>query len=288
MGTPLKGIMGILYLVATPIGNLEDITLRALRVLREVSLVAAEDTRQTKKLLTHYGIDKPLISYYEHNKLSRLQVILSHLQEGDVALVSDAGTPGLNDPGYELVKSAIEHGFRVCPVPGPASPIAALVGSGLPTDAFLYLGYLPRKQKDRRERIAQIRDEPYTVLFLETPHRLRDSLKDLLDILGNRSAVIARELTKIHEEFLRGTLHDLIQHFDQTQPLGEFIILVAGASKLEKTWNEEQVLEVFQREFTGNISLKTFAEQIAQVSGWKKNDLYRLFLEQKKNQGTIK
>ncbi|WP_322510145.1 16S rRNA (cytidine(1402)-2'-O)-methyltransferase [Anaerolinea sp.] len=280
--------MGILYLVATPIGNLEDITLRALRVLREVSLVAAEDTRQTKKLLTHYGIDKPLISYYEHNKLSRLQVILSHLQEGDVALVSDAGTPGLNDPGYELVKSAIEHGFRVCPVPGPASPIAALVGSGLPTDAFLYLGYLPRKQKDRRERIAQIRDEPYTVLFLETPHRLRDSLKDLLDILGNRSAVIARELTKIHEEFLRGTLHDLIQHFDQTQPLGEFIILVAGASKLEKTWNEEQVLEVFQREFTGNISLKTFAEQIAQVSGWKKNDLYRLFLEQKKNQGTIK
>lgn len=280
--------MGILYLVATPIGNLEDITLRALRVLREVSLVAAEDTRQTKKLLTHYGIDKPLISYYEHNKLSRLQVILSHLQEGDVALVSDAGTPGLNDPGYELVKSAIEHGFRVYPVPGPASPIAALVGSGLPTDAFLYLGYLPRKQKDRRERIAQIRDEPYTVLFLETPHRLRDSLKDLLDILGNRSAVIARELTKIHEEFLRGTLHDLIQHFDQTEPLGEFIILVAGASKLEKTWNEEQVLEVFQREFTGNISLKTFAEQIAQVSGWKKNDLYRLFLEQKKNQGTIK
>lgn len=280
--------MGILYLVATPIGNLEDITLRALRVLREVSLVAAEDTRQTKKLLTHYGIDKPLISYYEHNKLSRLQVILSHLLEGDVALVSDAGTPGLNDPGYELVKSAIERGFRVCPVPGPASPIAALVGSGLPTDAFLYLGYLPRKQKDRRERIAQIRDEPYTVLFLETPHRLRDSLRDLLDILGNRSAVIARELTKIHEEFLRGTLHDLIQHFDQTEPLGEFIILVAGASKLEKTWNEEQVLEVFQREFTGNISLKTFAEQIAQVSGWKKNDLYRLFLEQKKNQGTIK
>ncbi|BAJ63442.1 16S rRNA (cytidine(1402)-2'-O)-methyltransferase [Anaerolinea thermophila] len=280
--------MGILYLVATPIGNLEDITLRALRVLREVSLVAAEDTRQTKKLLTHYGIDKPLISYYEHNKLSRLQVILSHLQEGDVALVSDAGTPGLNDPGYELVKSAIEHGFRVYPVPGPASPIAALVGSGLPTDAFLYLGYLPRKQKDRRERIAQIRDEPYTVLFLETPHRLRDSLKDLLDILGNRSAVIARELTKIHEEFLRGTLHDLIQHFDQTEPLGEFVVLVAGASKLEKTWNEEQVLEVFQREFTGNISLKTFAEQLAQVSGWKKNDLYRLFLEQKKNQGTIK
>lgn len=280
--------MGILYLVATPIGNLEDITLRALRVLREVSLVAAEDTRQTKKLLAHYGIDKPLISYYEHNKLSRLQAILSHLQEGDVALVSDAGTPGLNDPGYELVKSAIGRGFRVCPVPGPASPIAALVGSGLPTDAFLYLGYLPRKQKDRRERIAQIRDEPYTVLFLETPHRLRDSLKDLLDILGNRSAVIARELTKIHEEFLRGTLHDLIQYFDQTEPLGEFIILVAGASKLEKTWNEEQVLEVFQREFTGNISLKTFAEQIAQVSGWKKNDLYRLFLEQKKNQGTIK
>ncbi|MEJ5313930.1 MULTISPECIES: 16S rRNA (cytidine(1402)-2'-O)-methyltransferase [Anaerolinea] len=280
--------MGILYLVATPIGNLEDITLRALRVLREVSLIAAEDTRQTRKLLNHYGIEKPLVSYYEHNKLTRLRTILSHLENGDVALVSDAGTPGLNDPGYELVKAAIEQGVRVCPVPGPASPIVALVGSGLPTDAFLYLGYLPRKPRERQEKIASIRDEPFTLIFLETPHRLWDALKDLLDILGDRQAVVARELTKIHEEFIRGTLGELLQHFRQVEPLGEFVILISGATRKAQVWSKEQVIEVFEQESREDVPLRDLAERLAAVSGWKKNELYRLFLEHKKNQGKIR
>lgn len=280
--------MGILYLVATPIGNLEDITLRALRILREVSLIAAEDTRQTRKLLNHYGIEKPLVSYYEHNKLTRLHTILSHLEGGDVALVSDAGTPGLNDPGYELVKAAIEQGFQVCPVPGPASPIAALVGSGLPTDTFLYLGYLPRKPRERQEKIAGIRDEPFTLLFLETPHRLRDALKDLYDILGDRQAVVARELTKIHEEFLRGTLEELLQHFQQVEPLGEFVVLVSGAARKAQVWSKDQVIEAFEQELGEDVPLGDLAERLAQVSGWKKNELYRLFLERKKNQGKIR
>jgi 16S rRNA (cytidine1402-2'-O)-methyltransferase len=280
--------MGILYLVATPIGNLEDITLRALRVLQEVSLIAAEDTRQTRKLLNHYGIEKPLVSYYEHNKLTRLRTILSHLENGDVALVSDAGTPGLNDPGYELVKAAIEQGVRVCPVPGPASPIVALVGSGLPTNAFLYLGYLPRKPRERQEKIASIRDEPYTLIFLETPHRLWDALKDLLDILGDRQAVVARELTKIHEEFIRGTLGELLQHFRQVEPLGEFVILISGATRKAQVWSKEQVIEVFEQESREDVPLRDLAERLATVSGWKKNELYRLFLEHKKNQGKIR
>lgn len=279
--------MGILYLVATPIGNLEDITFRAIRILREVSLIAAEDTRQTQKLLSHYGIEKPLISYYEHNKITRLNTILSKLETGDVALVSDAGTPGLNDPGYELVKAAIERGIKVCPVPGPASPIAALVGSGLPTDSFLYLGYLPRKEKERREKISSIQEEPYTILFLETPHRLRDSLQNLFDILGNRTVVIARELTKIHEEFIRGTLEDLIQHFHQVEPLGEMVILIAGASKTKQMWSKDQVLNAFEQEIGQERSLREIAEHLAKVSGWKKNELYRLFLEERKNQGKI-
>lgn len=280
--------MGILYLVATPIGNLEDITLRALRVLREVSLIAAEDTRQTRKLLNHYGIEKPLVSYYEHNKLTRLRTILSHLENGDVALVSDAGTPGLNDPGYELVKAAIEQGVRVCPVPGPASPIVALVGSGLPTDAFLYLGYLPRKPRERQEKIASICDEPFTLIFLETPHRLWDALKDLLDILGDRQAVVARELTKVHEEFIRGTLGELLQHFRQVEPLGEFVILISGATRKAQVWSKEQVIEVFEQESREDVPLRDLAERLAAVSGWKKNELYRLFLEHKKNQGKIR
>ena len=168
--------MGTLYLVATPIGNLEDMSPRAVRILREAQLIAAEDTRQTQKLLTHFEIRTPITSYFEHNKLSKLEAVLGKLQEGDVALVSDAGTPALNDPGYELVRAAVMAGHRVSPVPGPASPVAALIVSGLPTDAFLYLGYLPRKSTERKNVFKQVANLPFTLVFLETPHRLLDSL----------------------------------------------------------------------------------------------------------------
>ena len=165
--------MGNLYLVATPIGNLEDISQRALRLLRQVNLIAAEDTRQTRKLLAHFDIHTPLTSYFEHNKLGKIEQILAALERGDVALVSDAGTPGLNDPGFELVRSALAAGFTVSPVPGPSAPIAALVASGLPTDAFLYLGYLPRKSSERQQMLREVAELPYTLIFLETPHRLQ-------------------------------------------------------------------------------------------------------------------
>lgn len=198
--------MGTLYLVATPIGNLEDISLRALRILAEVGLIAAEDTRQTRKLLNHYGISTHAISYHEFNKLSRIDEILEKLAAGDVALVSDAGTPGLNDPGYELVREVLSNGYKVSPLPGPSAPLAALVSSGLPTDAFLYLGYLPRKSSERRQKIKQAAGQPYTLIFLEAPHRIVEALEDLQTILGDRQAAAARELTKLHEEIVNTIL----------------------------------------------------------------------------------
>ena len=176
--------MSTLYLVATPIGNLEDISQRALQILSQVDMIAAEDTRQTRKLLKHYDIRTPLISFHEHSKRSKLQILLDHLDQGDLALVSDAGTPVLNDPGYELVREAIEAGHEISPIPGPSAPISALVASGLPAENFLYLGYLPRRSSDRRRAVREVSDLPYTLIFFETPHRLLDALKDLLEELG--------------------------------------------------------------------------------------------------------
>jgi 16S rRNA (cytidine1402-2'-O)-methyltransferase len=196
--------MGTLYLVATPIGNLEDITLRALRLLREADLIAAEDTRHTGRLLAHYGIHTPQISYHEHNKLTRLDTVLQALETGNVALVSDAGTPGLSDPGYELVRTAIAHGFTVVPIPGPSALTAALVASGLPSDAFVYLGFLPRRQNDRRRLLHELCDERRTLVAFETAPRLAATLQDIEEILGERGIVVARELTKLYEEIWRG------------------------------------------------------------------------------------
>jgi 16S rRNA (cytidine1402-2'-O)-methyltransferase len=223
--------MGTLYLVATPIGNLEDVTLRALRVLRAVQLIAAEDTRHTRKLLNHFEIPTPALSYHEHNKLARLDEVLAALAVGDVALVSDAGTPALSDPGQELVRAALASGHRVVPVPGPAAAIAALVASGLPTDQFTFLGFLPRRPADRRAALAGVRDLPHTLVLYEAPHRLLASLDDLLAALGDRSAVVARELTKLHEEILRGRLSDLRARCAAgSGPRGEYTLVVAGAA----------------------------------------------------------
>lgn len=231
--------MGKLYLVATPIGNLEDMTLRGLRVLREVSLIAAEDTRHTRKLLTHFEITTRTISYHEHSPLSRRDALLEALAQGDVALVSDAGAPLISDPGQDLVRAAIEAGFPVTPIPGPVAAISALVGSGLPADQFTFLGFLPRRTQERRAALEAIRGEPRTLLLYEAPHRLVACLEDALAVLGDRQMVAARELTKLHEEWLRGSISSLPARFREGQPpRGEFTLVIAGASPDEQASSE--------------------------------------------------
>ena len=270
--------MGTLYLVATPIGNLEDLSARALRILGEVSLIAAEDTRVTRKLLTHFGLHTKLISYFEHNKLARLDVILSALGADDVALVSDAGTPALNDPGYELVRAALGAGHRISPVPGPASPIAALISSGLATDAFLFLGYLPRKSSERKAELAKVAGLPYTLIFLETPHRLLDSLRDLKDALSDRNIALARELTKVHEEIWRGTISGAIQHF--STPRGEFVLIIEGNKGIsEGKWTEEQLLNAIREELRNGETPTALAARLAERSGWPRRAIYNLTLK---------
>lgn len=220
--------MGILYLVSTPIGNLEDITLRALRVLREVSLIAAEDTRHTQRLLARYDIHVPCLAYHEHNKLARLDDLLTALANGDVALVSDAGTPGLSDPGYELINVCIAAGYLIVPIPGPSAPITALVASGLPTDQFTYLGFLPRRGAERRALFTSLAGMPQTLVCFEAPHRVVDALADMLTILGDRRLVVARELTKLHEEFRRERISEVLAHFQSHRPRGEFTLVIEG------------------------------------------------------------
>lgn len=267
--------MGTLYLVATPIGNLEDVSARALRTLRQADLIAAEDTRVTRKLLTHYDIHSPVVSYFEHNKLTRLDAILARLQNGDVALVSDAGTPGLNDPGYELVRAALQAGHRISPVPGAASPIAALIASGLPTDSFLYLGYLPRRRSERRAALESVADLPYTLIFLESPHRLVDALRDLSETLGNRQAALAREMTKVHEEIWRGGLLEAVDSFKT--PRGEFVIVVGGRTAASQArWAEAELLAAIRRQAKAGRSPAELAAKLAPQSGWPRRDIYKL------------
>jgi 16S rRNA (cytidine1402-2'-O)-methyltransferase len=267
--------MGILYLVATPIGNLEDISPRAVRTLREVRLIAAEDTRVTRNLLTHFDLHTPLTSYFEHNKLTKLDAILSALAGGDVALVSDAGTPAINDPGYELVRAALEAGYNVCPIPGPSAPLAALAASGFPTDAFLYLGYLPRKSSERRKLAAQVKNLPYTLLFLESPHRLASALNDLESSFGSRRIAVARELTKIHEEIWRGTIPEAIEYFTQNEPRGEFTLVIAGNTKpgVEK-WSEDKINIAIKSGLKLGESPSVLAKRMAQESGWERKEIY--------------
>jgi 16S rRNA (cytidine1402-2'-O)-methyltransferase len=267
--------MGTLYLVATPIGNLEDLSARALRILREVKLIAAEDTRVTRNLLNHFDIHTPLTSYFEHNKLSKLDSILPALAGGDVALVSDAGSPGLNDPGYELVRAALEAGYQVSPVPGPASPIAALTASGLPADSFLYLGYLPRKSSERKSLLGRVSDQLHTLIFLETPHRLLDSLVDLESVLGDRQIALARELTKLHEEVWRGRLSEARKYFKE--PRGEFVLVVSGKSKAAiGKWTEKKLLAEIKKQSKMGRSARDVSAGLAEISGWKKRDIYSL------------
>ncbi|MBC7876286.1 MAG: 16S rRNA (cytidine(1402)-2'-O)-methyltransferase [Anaerolineales bacterium] len=274
--------MGILYLVATPIGNLEDMSPRAVRILHESILIAAEDTRHTGTLLSHFQIKTPQTSYFEHNKLNKLDYILEKLSNGDVALVSDAGTPAINDPGYELVKAALASGFDVRPVPGPSSPVAALTASGLPTDSFLYLGYLPNKSNDRRKALGQVSNLTYTLIFLESPHRIVDSLEDILFVLGDRQICVAREMTKMFEEFWRGPVSSAIEYFKSKEPRGEFTLVIEGKKKEERElWTEEKLLKAIKKELKADKSAKEISAELAEQSGWNKKEVYALVSQNK-------
>ena len=221
--------MPALYVIATPIGNLEDISFRALRLLREVKLIAAEDTRTTRRLLNAYDIKTPLTSYHEHSKRAKLDYLLGYLEEEDLALVSEAGMPGLSDPGYELIVAAIGRGVSVVPVPGASAVVTALVVSGLPTDQFLYLGFLPRRQGQRQRLLGSIVDEPRTIVAFETRHRIREALSDIEEILGDRRISVCRELTKVHEEIFRGRVSQAKEHF--AEPRGEFSLVIEGKTR---------------------------------------------------------
>ena len=271
--------MSTLYLVATPIGNLEDISQRAIRILQQVSWIAAEDTRHTGKLLKHYDIHTSLVSFHEHSKQSKLLKLVEYLNDGDLALVSDAGTPSISDPGYELVQAALAAGHQVSPIPGPSAPISALIASGLPSDKFIYLGYLPRKSSERRGVLAAAASLPYTLIFFETPHRLQAALQDLLDELGDREMAVGREITKLHEEFFRGSISAALVHFTDTPPRGEITLVVAGHSGDTPTWSEPQLLAAIQQLKTQGTSPSRIASQLASQSNWPRRKIYQLIIE---------
>jgi 16S rRNA (cytidine1402-2'-O)-methyltransferase len=282
-------IPSALYIVSTPIGNLEDISQRALRVLGEVDLIACEDTRHTRKLLTHYGINTPTISYHEHNERERAAELLARLQGGaGVAIVSDAGTPGINDPGFRLVRLAIEDGFPVIPVPGPSALITALVSSGLPTDEFFFGGFLPAKTNARRARLAELRSLPATLIFYEAPHRIAAALKDAHEILGQRKAVVARELTKMHEEFVRGPLSELAERFSAGERVrGEIVLIIDRARGETEVTAEDSAQKVaalvaaFESEgLDHRAALKKAARQL----GIPRAEAYRRLVEQRGRQ----
>ena len=269
--------MPALYLVATPIGNLEDISLRALRTLSEVKLIAAEDTRRTRRLLTAYDIKTPLTSYHEHNKGVKLNYLLDRLQSDDVALVSDAGMPGMSDPGYELVVAASERGIPVVAVPGPSVVITALVISGLATDRFIYLGFLPRRAGSRRRLLASVAAEHGTLVAFESPHRLAAALGDILTVLGDRKVAVCRELTKLHEEVFRGRVTEAIRHFDQ--PRGEFTLVIAGQEgepQPQLTGETRQRLHNMRR---AGMTAREAIGTVTDETGLSRIELYRAWLE---------
>ncbi len=270
--------MSTLYIVATPIGNMEDITLRALRVLGDVSLIAAEDTRTTRKLLSRYDIDTPSTSYHDHNRVSKLPVLLEALSHGDVALVSDAGTPSINDPGAELAAAADNAGHTVVPVPGPSALTAALSVAGIETDQFIYLGFLPRRGGPRRKLFDSLIGEQRAFVAFEAPHRLTETLTDLFEKLGDRQVVVCRELTKLHEEVFRGTVTQALEHF--IEPRGEFTLIVRGADVAAEPDDAlfERAREILRYESSRGSKSKD-AIAAASITGLPKNDMYRLWLE---------
>jgi len=268
-----------LFLVGTPIGNLDDITLRALRVLKDVDLIACEDTRQTQKLLTHYNIGTPTISYHEHNEMTRSAELVKKLEEGaQVALVTDAGMPGISDPGYRLIALAIRHHIAVVPIPGPAAFLAALVASGLPTESFRFSGFLPAKQGQRRELLESIKDSPRTQVFYEAPHRIREALEDVVSALGpDRPVVLAREVTKLHEEFLRGRAEEILEAVKSRELKGEITLLLgkaeAGARPAAVAPAVRQRFEQLLAE--EKLDEKAALKRVARELGLSRSEAYR-------------
>jgi 16S rRNA (cytidine1402-2'-O)-methyltransferase len=269
--------MPALYVVATPIGNLEDISLRALRILRSAKLIAAEDTRKTRRLLTTYDIKTPTTSYHEHNKWSKMEYLLDALQEGDVALVSEAGTPGISDPGYELIVAAIERGISVVPIPGPSVIITALMVSGLATEQFNYLGFLPRQANNRLRLLKAVVDESGTLVFFEAPHRLLETLKDLLATLGDRRIAVCRELTKLHEEVLRGRISEAIEHF--TEPRGEFTLVVEGKKTTAKPQLTNDIERQLRKMRLSGVPAKEAIVRVGKETGLSRKKLYQAWLK---------
>lgn len=277
---------GVLFLVSTPIGNLEDITLRALRVLREADIIAAEDTRQTLKLLNHFEIKKPLVSYYEHNKTLKGNYLISLLNEGkNIALVSDAGTPGISDPGEDLVKLAVENDIKVTAIPGPVAAITGLIMSGMPTGRFAFEGFITVNKRSRKERIQSLKNEVRTIILYEAPHKLLYTLKDLYEVLGDRKIVLARELTKRFEETIRCTLSEAIEFYEKTPPKGEFVLILEGLEEAQlieteqKKWDSftlEQHMEVYLQK---GMDKKEAMKKVAEDRGISKRDVYNGLLD---------
>ncbi|OUL26228.1 16S rRNA (cytidine(1402)-2'-O)-methyltransferase [Nostoc sp. T09] len=271
---------GTLYVVATPIGNLEDITFRAVRILQTVDLIAAEDTRHTGKLLQHFQIKVPQVSYHEHNRTSRIPELIEHLANGKaIALVSDAGMPGISDPGYELVKACVEAGISVVPIPGASAAITALSASGLPTDRFVFEGFLSAKSQQRRKYLESLQTESRTIIFYESPHRLRETLQDLGDTLGSdRQIVLARELTKFYEEFWRGTVAEAIAHYSQREPQGEYTLVVAGTPATQPQLTEAELKAELQQLIAQGISRSQASRQLAKFTSLPRRQIYQLAL----------
>lgn len=271
---------GELYLVATPIGNLSDISKRALEVLELSDFVAAEDTRHTLKLLNHFGIKKPLISYYEHNKLERGEIIIEKIKNGETcALVTDAGTPAISDPGEDLVRQCSEENIKVIPIPGPCAFVQALIVSGLPTGRFSFEGFLSTTKNSRKDHLESVRTLPHTLIFYEAPHKLLNTLKDMLSVLGNRKVAVVREITKIHEDILRTDLDGALAHFTQNQPKGEFVLVIEGFTQTEderQAISEEMILAKANEYIKKGMSKKDAAKETACFYNLQKNAVYKL------------
>jgi 16S rRNA (cytidine1402-2'-O)-methyltransferase len=269
--------MPSLYVVGTPIGNLEDMTFRAIRILKEVDLIASEDTRTTRHLLAHFDIHTPLTSYFEHNKATKLDYLLTKLNASDIALVSEAGMPGISDPGYELIAAAAEKGVPVVAVPGPSAAITALAVSGLPTDQFHYLGFLPRKESQRRQLLEAVLTETVTLVAYEAPHRLNQALHDIIAVLGNRRVAVCRELTKLHEEVFRGTAEEAAAHF--TEPRGEITLVIAGSREDQVVMSPDEISDKMKELKRAGVTAKDAVARLAVTSGLSRKAIYRLWLK---------
>jgi len=272
--------VGVLYIVGTPIGNLEDMTFRSVRILQSVDIIAAEDTRHTGKLLKHFQINTPQLSYHEHNRNSRIPEILNQLQNGiAIALVTDAGVPGISDPGYELVKACVEAGITVVPIPGAVAAITALSASGLATEKFVFEGFLSAKSKQRRSHLELLKSEERTLIFYESPHRLRSTLEEMREIFGgDRQIVLARELTKIYEEFWRGTITGACNYYEQKVPIGEYTLVVAGNTPTQRQFSQAELIEKLETIMNQGISPSQASRQLAASTCLPRRELYQLAL----------